>query len=141
LLSVSQTRQIITTQHGLQLVPRWGFSDAPAMDRLIVPGSVARQLAGASISAWEKNGKAAAVFYLHADQPDSFAFDAPLQDLARQENVPTSVLNAKRLEYRPGAVQTEGSSWPLWLTLRPLLVGLAGLGITLTVSMRRRIRR
>jgi AraC family transcriptional regulator, transcriptional activator FtrA len=136
LLSVSQTRRLITTQYGLQVVPRWSFSDVAAMERLIVPGSQARQLAAADVGAWQSRGKAAPVFYLHADQPQLFAFDAPLQDLARQENIPTAVLDAMRLEYRPGTIQTEGSTWPLWLTIRPLLLGLAGLAIAVFISMR-----
>ncbi len=139
LVSVSQTRELITTQYGLQLVPRWGFNDVPAMERLIVPGSQAHQLAAAEVSDWQSNGNAAPVFYLHADDPNAFAFDAPLKDLARQENIPTAVLDAMRLEYRPGTVQTEGSGWPLWLTIRPLLIGLASLTITLFIS--RRLRR
>jgi hypothetical protein len=107
---------------------------------LIVPGSAARQLAAASIRAWEGNRSAAPVFYLHADRPDSFVFDAPLQDLAQQENIPTAVLAAKRLEYRPGTVQTAGSGWPLWMTIGPLLLGAAGLAGTLYLSRRRRRR-
>jgi hypothetical protein len=138
LMSVAQTRQLITTQYGLQIVPRWGFNDVPAMERLIVPGSQARELAAAEIGGWQSNGNAAPVFYLHADNPAGFAFDAPLKDLARQENIPTAVLNAMRLEYRPGTIQTEGSAWPLWLTIRPLLIGLASLTITLLISRRLR---
>jgi hypothetical protein len=141
LRSVSQSRQFVTTRHGLQLVPRWGFSDVPAMDRLIVPGGQARQLAAAAIGDWQRNSRSAQVFYLHADNPDGFAFDAPLLDLARQENIPTAVLAAKRLEYRPGTIQTEGSRWPLLLTMYPLLVGSAGVAVTLAIrrSWRRRI--
>lgn len=108
------------------------------MARLIVPGSQARQLATAEVNAWQSSGNAATVFYLHADNPLGFAFDAPLQDLARQENIPTAVLDAMRLEYRPGTLQTEGSSWPLWLTIRPLLLGLASLAIILVINTRLR---
>ena len=78
--------------------------------------------------------------YIHADQPNRFAFDAPLKDLARQQNIPTAVMAAKRLEYRPGTVQTEAPGWPLWLTVRPLLLGLASLAITLFISSRGRRR-
>ena len=138
LVSVSQTRHLVTTRYGLQLVPRWGFNDVPAMARLIVPGSQARQLATADVRVWQSHGNAAPIFYLHADNPVGFAFDAPLQDLARQENIPTAVLDAMRLEYRPGTLQTEGSSWPLWLTIRPLLLGLASLAILLVISTRLR---
>lgn len=134
--SVSQTRRLITTRYGLQLVPRWGFNDLPVVERLIVPGSQAHQMVATDMNAWQSNGNTAPIFYVHADNPDGFAFDVPLQDLARQENIPTAVLDAKRLEYRPGTVQTEGSSWPLWLTIRPLLVGLIGLATSLFITTR-----
>lgn len=101
LLSVAQTRRPITTQHGLQLVPRWAFDDVPAMERLIVPGSSARELATADLKVWESTGHTAQVDFIHLNSPDSFPFDAPLADLARVENIPTPVLAAKRLEYRP----------------------------------------
>ena len=77
LQSVSQTRQLITTRYGLQIVPRWDFKDVPTVARLIVPGSQARQLATVQVSAWESNGNAAQAVFLHADNPDGFAFDAP----------------------------------------------------------------
>jgi transcriptional regulator GlxA family with amidase domain len=134
LVGVSPTRQLITTQHGLQVVPRSGYVDAPALERLIVPGSRAHQLAAAELNAWSASSSAAPVFYLHANTPDQFAFDAPLRDLAQRENIPTAVLNAKRLEYRPGTVQTEGPRWPVWLTVRPLLAGLGGLALVHALS-------
>ncbi|MEP7134344.1 MAG: DJ-1/PfpI family protein [Chloroflexota bacterium] len=135
LQSVSQTRRLITTQYGLQIVPRWDFNNVPALARLIVPGSQARQLAVTDLNTWELKNTAQVVF-LHADSPESFAFDAPLKDLAHQENIPTAILDAKRLEYRPGTIQTEGSGWPVWLTIRPLLLGLASLAITMFISAR-----
>jgi putative intracellular protease/amidase len=136
LVSVSPTRRLITTQHGLQIVPRSGYSDVLALERLIVPGSRARELTAADLSAWELGEAAAPVFYLHADTPDQFAFDAPLRDLAQQENIPTAVLNAKRLEYLLGERQTEGPRWPVWLTMRPLLAGLGGLVLALVIGRR-----
>ena len=134
--SVSQTRGWIRTKYGLQIVPRWDFEDVPTIARLIVPGSQARQLATVQVSAWESNGNAAQAVFLHADNPDRFAFDAPLQDLAYRENLSTAILDAKRLEYRPGTLLTEGSGWPVWLTIRPLLLGLASLAITVFISKR-----
>ena len=140
LQSVSQTRRLITTQYGLQIVPRWGFDNVPAIARLIVPGSQARELATVEISAWESKGNVAQAVFLHADHPESFPFDAPLKDLAHQENISTAILNAKRLEYRPGTLLTEGSGWPIWLTIRPLLLGLASLSITIFISKRWHLR-
>jgi AraC family transcriptional regulator, transcriptional activator FtrA len=140
LQSVSQTRRFYTTKYGLQIVPRWDFKDVPTIARLIVPGSQVRQLATAQVSAWESNGNVAQAVFLHADNPDGFAFDAPLQDLARQENLSTAILDAKRLEYRPGILLTEGSGWPVGLTIRPLLLGLASMAITIFISNRWRRR-
>jgi hypothetical protein len=140
LQSVSQTRRLITTQYGLQIVPRWDFKDVPTIARLIVPGSQARQLATDQVGAWKSNGNAAQAVFLHADTPNGFAFDAPLKDLAHQENITTAILDAKRLEYRPGTLQTEGSGWPVWLAIRPLLLGLASLAITIFISNRWRRR-
>lgn len=138
--SVSQTRRLITTRYGLQIVPRWDFNDIPTIARLIVPGNQARQLAEVQVSAWETNGNVAQPVFLHADNPDGFAFDAPLQDLARQASISIAMLNAKRLEYRPGTLQMEGSGWPVWLAIRPLLLGLASLTITVFISNRWRRR-
>jgi hypothetical protein len=57
-------------------------------------------------------------------------------DLARAENIPTSVLAAKRLEYRPGTLQTEGPIWPIWLMVRPVLLGLAGVAAAIAIKRR-----
>lgn len=134
--SVSQTRRLITTRYGLQIVPRWNFKDVPAVARLIVPGNQAQQLATAQVNAWESEDNLAQTVFPHADNPGGFAFDAPLQDLAQQVNIPTAILDAKRLEYRPGTIQVEGSGWPIWLTIRPLLLGSASLAISIFINRR-----
>jgi hypothetical protein len=65
------------------------------------------------------------VSYLHADLPDHFAFDAPLSDLARSQDVPTAQMRQRRLEYRPPTLELSGAGWPWLMTLEPVLVGLA----------------
>ena len=139
--TIAQTRRLITTKHGLQLVPRWSFNDVPAIERLTVPGSDAGQLASADLKAWEASGRAARIDLIHLNSPGAFPFDAPLLDLARTESVPTAALAAKRLEYRPGTLQTEGPIWPIWLTVRPLLVGLAGVAAAVAIKHRWRLWR
>jgi putative intracellular protease/amidase len=138
LLSVAQTRRLITSLHGLQLVPRWTFDDVPTIERLVVPGSKARELAAADLKAWESQRRTAHIDFIHLNTPDAFPFDAPLLDLARVENTPTAVIAAQRLEYRGGPGQADGASWPLWLTVRPLLLGLASLAIALGIGHRRK---
>ena len=57
-----------------------------------------------------------------------------------QQGFHRPLLNAQRLEYRPGTLQMEGSRWPVWLAIRPLLLGLASLAITVFISNRWRHR-
>ncbi|HET8845800.1 MAG TPA: DJ-1/PfpI family protein, partial [Ktedonobacteraceae bacterium] len=124
-LAVARTRQVITTEHGLHLVPRWSMADLPGVSRLLVPGANAVHQAEDSTAAWNTYSQAPIV-YIHAGSLTRFAFDAPLEDLASQGNVPTAIFAAKRLEYR-APLQLNGSGWPLILILLPLLFGLLGL--------------
>lgn len=138
-LAVAQTRQIITSQHGLHFVPRWDFADISSVSRLLVPGVDAIHLSEQSAEVWKKN-KQAPIVYVHAGSTTRFAFEAPLEDLARQENVPAAILAAKRLEYR-APLQLIGSGWPLLLLLQPFLLGLAGLGVVFWIDRWLKTRR
>jgi AraC family transcriptional activator FtrA len=132
-LTVTPLGQAITSKHGLYLVPRWNFKDAPAFDRLLLPGKEAIQRAKRSAEDWREKRQNGEAVYIHAGST-RFAFDAPLEDLARQENVPTAAFVAKNLEYRASSVRLEGRGWPLWLVLRPLLIGLLGLGFAFWID-------
>ena len=125
--SVAPTRQWVTTKHGLHLLPRYDYNTAPALDRLLIPGQDARQLAQAGTAAWTARHSTIPIVYVHADLPDHFAYDAPLLDLARNQNAPIAQAQARGLEYRPPALELSGAGWPWLLPLQPVLVGLAGI--------------
>jgi hypothetical protein len=129
------------TKHGLVLLPRYDYSSLPAVERLLVPGQDAHQLAQADVSAWVTNNNIS-ISYLHADLPEDFAFDAPLLDLARSQNVPTAQMRQRRLEYRPPTLVLSGAGWPWLMTLEPVLVGFASMLILFVgrkVLARRRV--
>ena len=70
----------------------------------------------------ESDGKSEV--YLHSDSSDKFIFDAPLEDLAKQEDVLTAKYGAKRLEYR-ASLTLEGNYFHLKLSVfRSCLVSL-----------------
>jgi hypothetical protein len=84
---------------------------------------------------------AAPIVRLHDNEQPRPAFEAPLEDLARQTNVPTAAFANKRLEYRGSSLQLAGSGWPLLLMLQPLLIGGLGVGLAQWLIRRRDRRR
>ncbi len=133
--TVGATRGIITSHYGLQLVPHWDVAALPSVDRLLVPGSPSTAHTDASLSALE--GRIAApIVRLHGPARPRPAFEAPLEDLARQENVPTAAFANKRLEYRAPSVQLVGRGWPVLLMLQPVLIGSLGVGLVLWLTRR-----
>ena len=138
--TIAPARQWVTTQHELVLLPDYDYDSAPTTERLLVPGQDAPQLSQADTAAWTALHNGVSVSYLHADLPDHFAFDAPLLDLARSQDVPTAQMRQRKLEYRPPTLELSGAGWPWLMTLKPILIGLAGvliLWIGTRISARR----
>jgi AraC family transcriptional regulator, transcriptional activator FtrA len=134
--TVGASRQIVTTQYGLDLVPHWDAAALPPVERLLVPGGPSTAQTNASLTAVE--GRVAApITRLHDGAPARFAFEAALEDLARDQNVPIAAFANKRLEYRAASLQLVGPGWPLLLTLQPLLIGAGGVALVLWLTRRR----
>ncbi len=138
--TVGATRGVVTSHAGLQLVPHWDVAELPSVDRLLVPGSPSAAHTDASVSALEGR-MAAPIIRLHDPARPRPAFEAPLEDLARQENVPTAAFANKRLEYRGSTLQLVGAGWPVLLTLQPVLIGGVSVGLVLWLTRRRDQRR
>jgi AraC family transcriptional activator FtrA len=126
--TVADARRVVTTQYGLQLIPHWDVAGLPAVDRFLVPGAPSTATTNASLAAVE--GRIAApITRLHDSAQPRFAFEAPLEDLAREIDVPTATFATKRVEYRGSSLQLQGAGWPLLLILQPLLIGGLGVGL------------
>jgi transcriptional regulator GlxA family with amidase domain len=132
--TVAPMRQVITSKHGLHLVPRTNFKDASALDRLLVPGIEARKLGEHSARIWAESNQGREVVYLHADATTRFAFNPTLEDLARRQDIPTAIFAAKRLEYRASSLHFEGRGWPMLLVLRPFFIGLLSLSVVVAID-------
>ena len=130
--TVADARRVVATQYGLQLIPHWDVASLPAVDRFLVPGGPSTGQTDASLQAVQGRIDAPIV-RLHDSAQPRFAFEAPMEDLARETNVPTAAFATKRVEYRGSSLQLTGAGWPLLLMLQPLLIGGLGVGLARSI--------
>ena len=123
-LTISNEDQPIVTKHLLNLVARYQSSNAPKLDRMIITGTEAKSLAEEDVNQWKEKGEANELVYMHSDSPDRFVFSAPIEDLAKQEDLLTAEHAVKRFEYRADDLTLEGKSLPIETYLNMLLMGL-----------------
>jgi putative intracellular protease/amidase len=118
---IGATPGVITTRHGLHLTPRHHLTDAPDVDRLLVPGdpSVTGRLRDDPAGGLPPGER------IHAD-PDTFVFDAALEDIARQDSRAAARLVATGIEYPADLASHTGRPWPTELLVRPLVLSLLG---------------
>jgi AraC family transcriptional activator FtrA len=138
--TVAATRGLVSSQRGLQLLPHWGAEALPPVERLLVPGGPDVAAMETSLAAAEGRIKAP-ITRIHAGEAHRTAFEAPLEDVARDQNLPSAAFAAKRMEYRGSALQLAGPGWPLLLTLQPLLIGIAGVALAWWLLNGRRLPR
>jgi hypothetical protein len=114
---------VVTTRHGLHLVPRHHLGRTPAVDRLLVPGTppaaVTRRLDAA-------RGELPVPEHVHAAS-EVFPFDAVLADIARHDSRAAARLVATGIEYPADPASHAGRRWPAELLLRPVALAVVGL--------------
>jgi len=130
-------RGIVQTRHGLDLVATDDLSNAPHLDRVLVPGTVDPR-SGAEIDRWAA-GRGLEAERIHAS--GAYAYDATLSDMARHETNGIVREAATGIEYPAGDLHLQGPEWRFDLLLRPLVLGLIGLGLFLFVRSDRRPQR
>ncbi|MFY0543367.1 DJ-1/PfpI family protein [Brevibacillus sp. H7] len=126
-LSISSSEQPIVTKHGLNLISRHLISNAPKLDKMIVPGREAKSLAAEEIKKWNEKRNTTKLQFVHSDSPDRFLFEVQLEDLAKQEDLLTAKHAVKRLEFRASDIHLEGKPFPLETYSNVLLTGLLAL--------------
>jgi hypothetical protein len=135
--TVSDGASIVRTRHGLDLVPRADLAAAPALDRLLVPGDASAPAAAEAVQAWTRQHPAGpAAEPIHAG--GGYLYDQTLRDMARHDGTSVVIEAANSLEYPTRDLQLDGPAWRLDLLLRPLALGLLGLGVV--IWLRRRPR-
>jgi transcriptional regulator GlxA family with amidase domain len=135
-LSISSSEHPVVTKHGLNLISRHLISNAPKLDKMIVPGREAKSLAAEEIKKWNENGNTKEVQFVHSDSPNRFIFEVQLEDLAKQEDLLTAKHAVKRLEYRANDIHLEGKPFPLETYGNMLLTGLLALLVAFYIDRR-----
>ncbi|WP_123039386.1 DJ-1/PfpI family protein [Cohnella candidum] len=126
--TVSDDKQPIVTKYHLNLVTRYQTSNAPKLNRLLVPGVEAESLAAEEVKKWNAGGSNVVPEFIHSGSANRFIFDAPLEDLAKQEDVLTAKYDAKRVEYRAAdRLKFEGKPFSYEAFGIPVLITLAAL--------------
>lgn len=125
--TISDVMQPIVTKYQLNLVTRYQMSNAPKLDRMFVPGVKAEALAAEDVKKWSERGNNALPEFIHSGSADRFIFDAPLEDLAKQEDVLTAKYGAKRLEYRATHLTLAGKPFSYEAFGIPVSLSLAAL--------------
>jgi transcriptional regulator GlxA family with amidase domain len=115
----------VTSQHGLQLVPRRQADDLGTVDRMIVPGGHGAEAAAARIpSALVPTDRQPTV--LQNDAEPTYAFALALEELAASDDVLIAQYDARQLEVRV-PLELVGRPWNVKVVLVPLLAGLAAI--------------
>ncbi|MGG3469060.1 DJ-1/PfpI family protein [Neobacillus pocheonensis] len=127
LFTISNSDAPIATKHHLNIVARHQISNAPKLDKMIIPGGNAKSIAEADIKLWGEKGNAKETLLIHSDSPNRYVFEAPLEDLAKQEDLLTAKHAVKRFEYRANGINLEGKPYPLETYGNVLLTGLLAL--------------
>ncbi|WCN36259.1 DJ-1/PfpI family protein [Aneurinibacillus uraniidurans] len=135
-LTVSSSDAPITTKHNLTIVARHQISNALELDKMIIPGGNAKSLAAADIKRWSQEGNAKETLFIHSDSPNRYAFEAPLEDLAKQEDLLTAKHAVKRFEYRSSNIHLEGKPLPLGTYGNMLLTSLLAFIVAFYIDRR-----
>lgn len=126
-ISLSNSMQPIVTKYHLNLIARYQVENAPEVERVIVPGTEAGSMADQVVNEWNEKGSGVEPEFLHHDSAERFIFDAPLEDMSKQEDVLTAKYGAKRLEYRADYLKYEGNPFSLESFGVPLLLAAVAL--------------
>ncbi|MEW9670085.1 DJ-1/PfpI family protein [Ammoniphilus sp. 3BR4] len=135
-LAISSSEQAIVTKHGLNLIPRYVFSNVPALDKMIIPGREAQSLAVEEIKAWNEKGNTKEVQFVHSESPNRFIFEVQFEDLAKQEDLLTAEHAVRRLEFRANDIQLDGQPFPFETYGNILLTGLIALLLAFYIDRR-----
>jgi transcriptional regulator GlxA family with amidase domain len=135
--TVAPERAVVRSQHGLALVPRWSFADAPKLDRIILPGNTSDANTTAAFDGWAQERQGLPVERVHQD--GGYVYDVTFTDMARRSGRVVANEAIYLLEYPLDPIAAP--LFPLGLVARVLALGLLGLGLAVVIDRRRAVRK
>jgi putative intracellular protease/amidase len=137
--TVAPERSVVISRHGLALVPRWSFADAPRLHRLVLPGRDADAEIIATFERWAQGRFGLAVDRVH--QADGYVYDVTFNDMATRSGSVAANLAIYLLEYPLGRATVTAPLFPLMLAIRIIALALVGLGLAALLDRRLTRRR
>jgi hypothetical protein len=137
--TVAPARTVVRSQHGLALIPRWSFTDAPRLDRIILPGRDSSVETTAAFERWAEARYQLSVERVH--ESGGYVYDITFNDMARRAGRIVTNETVYFLEYPLGRVQIAAPLFSLDLILSILVYALLGLGLAILIDRRRAARK
>jgi hypothetical protein len=137
--TVAPLRTVVLSQHGLALIPRWSFAEAPRLDRIILPGRDSSADTTAAFERWAASRYQLSVERVH--EAGGYVYDSTFNDMARRAGRVVTNEAVYFLEYPLGRVQIAAPLVSLDLSIRVVCFGLVGLGLATAIDRRRAARR
>jgi transcriptional regulator GlxA family with amidase domain len=135
--TLAPQRTYIRSRHGMILVPRFSYADAPALDRVVVLGD--RDDADVALVAehWNERPGQPHAEILTSGAGAAFAYDAAIADIARQMGGAVARSNAANLVYLVDPALLSGTAWTPLLIIRALIADLFALALIAILGRRR----
>lgn len=132
--TLAPERAVVVSRHGLALVPRWSFADAPRLDRLIIPGATVEAATRQGFTAWAAGRGGPEAELIHS--AGGYPYDTTLSDIARRSGSAVAAATVYGMEYPSGGSPVPAPAYPPDLLARPFLLALAGLGLAYAINRR-----
>jgi transcriptional regulator GlxA family with amidase domain len=133
--TVAPERSVVVSRHGLALIPRWSFADAPKLDRIILPGRDSSADTTAAFERWAEERYRRPIERVH--QAGGYVYDVTFNDMAQRAGTAVANQAVYLLEYPAGRVPMAGLPISLGLSARLIALGLLGLGLAVLLDRRR----
>jgi transcriptional regulator GlxA family with amidase domain len=136
--TVAPARTVVRSQHGLALIARWSFADAPRLDRIILPGRDSSVDTTAAFERWAEARYQLPVERVHA--AGGYVYDITFDDMARRAGRVVTNEAVYFLEYPLGRVQIAAPLLSLDMIVHIFAWALLGLGLAVAIDRRRAAR-
>lgn len=135
LVAVARERQPLRSKHGLWLLPRADASSAERIDAVLVPGIAPSE--EALLLAEALRGDADSPLTLPHAGGRGFAYDGPLQDIARTDGAAVARAVARNLNYPDHHLSFQNTPLPRAVFAGPALAALGALLAAFSLGQRR----
>jgi transcriptional regulator GlxA family with amidase domain len=135
--TLAPERTFVRSRHGMIIVPRYSYADAPQLDRAILLSD--RDDVGATLVAeqWKRRSGQQASQIITSGAGAKFAYDAVIMDIARHVSGAVARSDAVNLVYAVDPAIVDGAAWTPTLLVHALIVDLLALALIVMRQGRR----